>query len=62
MIVFEELTKSYGQLRAVNGLSLTVRPGEVYALLGANGAGKTTALRCLATLLTPTGGVARVDA
>ncbi|HEV2131326.1 MAG TPA: ABC transporter ATP-binding protein [Longimicrobiaceae bacterium] len=61
MIVFEELTKTYGELRAVNGLSFSVRPGEVYALLGANGAGKTTALRCLATLLTPTGGVARVD-
>ncbi|CAN5606046.1 ATP-binding cassette domain-containing protein [soil metagenome] len=61
MIVFEELTKTYGELRAVNGLSFSVRPGEVYALLGANGAGKTTALRCLATLLTPTSGVASVD-
>jgi sodium transport system ATP-binding protein len=45
----------------VHHLSLEVRAGEVYALLGANGAGKTTALRCLATLLTPDGGSARVD-
>jgi sodium transport system ATP-binding protein len=61
VIEFDDLTKSYGELVAVDRLSLTVRPGEVYALLGANGAGKTTALRCLATLLRPTGGTARVD-
>jgi sodium transport system ATP-binding protein len=56
MIEFERLTKSYGELTAVRALSLRVRPGEVYALLGANGA-----LRCLATLLRPTDGTARVD-
>jgi sodium transport system ATP-binding protein len=61
MIEFDRLTKSYGELVAVRDLSLHVRPGEVYALLGANGAGKTTALRCLATLLRPTTGTARVD-
>jgi sodium transport system ATP-binding protein len=61
MIEFEGLTKRYGDLTAVRDLSLRVRPGEVYALLGANGAGKTTALRCLATLLRPTSGTARVD-
>lgn len=60
MIEFEELTKQYGDVLAVDGLSLQVHPGEVYALLGANGAGKTTALRCLATLLRPTNGTARV--
>lgn len=60
MIEFSGLTKRYGDLLAVDDLSLTVRPGEVYALLGANGAGKTTALRCLATLLRPTGGYTRV--
>jgi sodium transport system ATP-binding protein len=61
MIEFDGLTKAYGDLLAVDGLTLEVRPGEVYALLGANGAGKTTALRCLSTLLRPTGGTARVD-
>jgi sodium transport system ATP-binding protein len=54
------LSKSFGAVPAVRELSLRVAPGEVYALLGANGAGKTTALRCLATLLAPTAGTARV--
>ena len=60
MIVFDRLSKSYGELVAVDELTLEVRPGEVYALLGANGAGKTTALRCLATLLSATAGTASV--
>ena len=60
MIEFQDLTKTYGRLRAVKGLSLRVEPGEVYALLGPNGAGKTTALRCLATLQAPTSGTALV--
>jgi sodium transport system ATP-binding protein len=61
MIEFQNLTKTYGDFRAVDGLSLEVQPGEVYALLGPNGAGKTTALRCLATLLAPTSGTVIVD-
>jgi sodium transport system ATP-binding protein len=61
MIEFDRLSKSYGELAAVRDLSLAVPGGEVYALLGANGAGKTTALRCLATLLAPTAGTARID-
>lgn len=60
MIELDGLGKAYGELRAVHDLSLAVAPGEVYALLGANGAGKTTALRCLATLLAPTTGTARI--
>lgn len=60
MIRFSELTKRYGPLTAVRRLTLEVSPGEVYALLGANGAGKTTALRCLATLLEPSSGSAHV--
>ncbi len=60
VIAFSGLTKKYGDRAAVQDLSLRVKPGEVYVLLGANGAGKTTALRCLATLLTPTSGTAFV--
>ena len=58
MIRFDQLSRRYGPLTAVDSLSLEVRAGEVYALLGPNGAGKTTALRCLATLLRPTSGTA----
>jgi sodium transport system ATP-binding protein len=61
MIEFDRLSKSYGEMVAVRDLSLRVEHGQVYALLGANGAGKTTALRCLATLLRPTSGTARVE-
>jgi sodium transport system ATP-binding protein len=65
MIIAEGLTKVFrdkkrGEIRAVEGLTLTVRPGQIYGLLGANGAGKTTALRMLATLLRPTAGRAEV--
>jgi ABC-2 type transport system ATP-binding protein len=54
------LVKTYGSLTAVDGLDLTVSPGEVYGLLGPNGAGKTTTLRCLLGYLTPTAGSATV--
>jgi sodium transport system ATP-binding protein len=49
-----------GMVSAVNGISLSCRPGEIYGLLGANGAGKTTTLRMLATILEPTEGTAIV--
>jgi ABC-2 type transport system ATP-binding protein len=56
----DRLTKRYGQVTAVDEVSLTVRPGEVYGFLGPNGAGKTTTLRMLLGLVRPTAGTARV--
>ncbi len=49
-----------GEVEAVSGVDLTVRPGEVFGFLGPNGAGKTTTLRMLATLLPPSGGEATI--
>jgi ABC-type cobalamin/Fe3+-siderophores transport system ATPase subunit len=49
-----------GGIRAVDGLDLEVRDGEIYGFLGPNGAGKTTVVRILTTLLRPTSGSARV--
>jgi ABC-2 type transport system ATP-binding protein len=54
------LAKSFGEVRAVDGVDLAVRPGSVYGVLGPNGAGKTTTIRMLATLLRPDAGSARV--
>jgi ABC-2 type transport system ATP-binding protein len=54
------LVKTFGRLRAVDGVDLEVRQGEIFGVLGPNGAGKTTALRMLATLLPIDGGQARV--
>jgi ABC-2 type transport system ATP-binding protein len=54
------LTKRYGERLAVDGVSLTVRRGEVYGFLGPNGAGKTTTLRMLVGLVRPTSGTADV--
>ncbi len=56
----EGLRKSYGDVRALDGIDLGVRAGTVLGLLGPNGAGKTTAVRILTTLLPPDGGSARV--
>ncbi len=60
VIVTENLTRSFGELTAVNQLSLSIQKGEVFGLLGPNGAGKTTTVRMLAALLAPTGGKATV--
>ncbi|GAA4962077.1 daunorubicin resistance protein DrrA family ABC transporter ATP-binding protein [Yinghuangia aomiensis] len=54
------LVKAYGGQRALDGIDLTVRRGQVYGFLGPNGAGKTTTIRILATLARPDGGTARV--
>ncbi|MDQ3978132.1 MAG: ATP-binding cassette domain-containing protein [Actinomycetota bacterium] len=54
------LVKSFGDVRAVDGVDLAVRRGSVYGMLGPNGAGKTTIIRMLATLIRPDGGSATV--
>ncbi len=59
-IVVQHLTKQYKQLRAVDDLSFSVRPGRVTGFLGPNGAGKTTTLRMLLGLVTPTAGQATI--
>jgi len=55
------LVKKYGNVTALDGLSLEVEQGTVFGLLGPNGAGKTTAVRVLTTLLSPDSGTAIVD-
>lgn len=61
MILLEDVSKSYGSFRALDGLNLSAGPGEVLGLLGPNGSGKTTAVKVLSTLLRPETGNVRVD-
>jgi ABC-2 type transport system ATP-binding protein len=58
--VLDGVTKKYGKITALDGLSLALRPGEIVALLGPNGAGKSTAVRLLLGLSSPTSGRARI--
>ena len=60
MIECRDLTKKYGDLFAVDRLSLKLDPGDVYGFIGPNGSGKTTTMRMLATLLNPSWGEATV--
>jgi ABC-2 type transport system ATP-binding protein len=55
-----DLTRTFGSFTAVDHITFDVEPGEVFGFLGANGAGKTTAMRMLTGLLRPSGGSARV--
>jgi len=61
MIEVEELSKSFGTLRAVQDISFSAANGQITGLLGPNGAGKSTTLRMLYTLLKPDSGTARID-
>ncbi|HOI43054.1 MAG TPA: ATP-binding cassette domain-containing protein, partial [Elusimicrobiales bacterium] len=50
------LVKKYGDFQAVSGLDFSVREGEIFALVGPNGVGKSTTLKMISTILTPTAG------
>src|SRR6266571_3160804 len=60
VIELNNLTRRYGKLEAVDGLSLTVRAGRCYGFFGRNGAGKTTTIKCLLNLLRPMTGSVQV--
>ena len=61
MIRLENVTKRYGKITALNGVSMTVEPGQIAGLLGRNGAGKTTALNLMTGYFPPDGGRVIVD-
>lgn len=60
VIYTENLTKQFGDFTAVDHINMHVEPGEIFGFLGANGAGKTTAMRMLCGLLLPTSGKAEI--
>jgi ABC-2 type transport system ATP-binding protein len=59
-VEIEDLTKRYGDVRALDGVSLQTAPGEIFGLLGHNGAGKSTMIRILTGRAKPTSGRVRV--
>jgi ABC-2 type transport system ATP-binding protein len=61
MIRVESLVKTFGSFRAVDDVSLHVKPGEIHGFLGPNGAGKTTTIRMIAGLLKPSAGKVAID-
>ena len=61
MLEVKNLHKTYGPLVAVDDLSFTLQPGDVFGFIGSNGAGKTTTIRMIATLLEPTSGTATIN-
>ena len=61
MLALEDVHVRYGNIRALQGVSLTVAPGELVALIGSNGAGKTTTLRTISGLLRPSEGSIAFD-
>jgi ABC-2 type transport system ATP-binding protein len=61
IVKVEGLSKTFGQLKAVDGVSFEVEEGEIFGFLGPNGAGKTTTINMLTTLLTASGGRAEID-
>lgn len=60
-IKIEGLTKYYGPIRGIEGLNLEIQRGEIFGFLGENGAGKTTAIRCMMNILLPTEGKIQIN-
>ena len=56
LIDFDHVSKKYGRVQALDGITLKIAPGQIVVVLGANGAGKTTLLRCLASVVAPSQG------
>ncbi len=61
MIAVKEISKSFGEVRAVKGISFSVEQGEIFGFLGPNGAGKTTTISMLSGLLRPDSGSVTID-
>jgi ABC-2 type transport system ATP-binding protein len=61
MIKVQNLSRPFGDFKAVDNVSFEVAAGEIFAFLGPNGAGKTTTIRMLTTLLSPTSGNIEMD-
>lgn len=61
MISIKNITKKYNDFTAVNNLSLEVKEGEIFCLLGANGAGKSTTINMLLNFINPTSGIAKIN-
>ena len=59
-VVARDVRKRFGALEALRGLDVAIRVGEIYGLLGPNGSGKTTFIRCVAGLLRPESGTLTV--
>lgn len=59
-IIVENLTKKFGTFTAVDNISFSIKKGEIFGFLGANGAGKTTAMKMMCGLLLPTSGTAKI--
>ncbi|MFN8632841.1 MAG: branched-chain amino acid ABC transporter ATP-binding protein/permease [Chloroflexota bacterium] len=59
-LVADDVKMYFGGLRAVDGISLTVQPGQIHGLIGPNGSGKSTIVNCLTGVYRPTGGVVRI--
>jgi len=61
LIVLKNLSKRFAKRKAVNRISMSIQPGEIFGFLGANGAGKTTTIRMLCGLTKPSAGTGKID-